>query len=541
MKINKIFNGLWFTILAATIMTGCYEDKGNYDYEDLHTTYIQGISETYYRIMGEDTLTIRPTLWDVTWDRSVGHSVKADPDDYTFEWLLIGGKVKGIPYNQYVISTEPQLDSHSLGMAEGVHTFCLKVTDKRGVSFFSEEFFVRVESQLGRGLVIMSEVDNATRLDYLNYFNKKVTLIPDIMGKIGSEAPLSGAPVSVSCFWDTHSPLPNTGADGYAVMIMTETDGFYLKAEDFTFEPEYDLYTRFINKPEGDFKPVKVIVPQSDDTAWNSAMMYDAGTGKLYFYYGAGNVTHWSNENYLYKSMMPMPTGGIIKPSQHSILYQAGGMALLFDENKKSFYYSMQMMAWMMMGAYDLDLKVQNLGKDLVFLQEIYLTLPVVAILKDPATGAYTLLRFSAQSGADAVFYDLTLPDAENIVEFGAMWTTGTSPYIYYRTDEKIYALNMADRTVHQVYSTSSATSKGGPKISKMKFVRNGSSSTEPVWRDNLLVFTYDPALPEESCGTLEMYKSKSGSGDLEFVTFENQSMLFTGLGKVADADFKQK
>lgn len=529
MKINKIFKRFALISLVGAVAAGCYEDKGNYDYDNLRETYITGISPVYYRIMGEDTVSINPVLHEVTWENATRTSDYADPAGYTFEWMLINGKVDGVSYNQYVFSTEPQLDKYALNLAEGTHEFCLKVTNKDGVSFFSDEFEVQVESSLGRGLLIMCEVDNATRLDYLNIFGKKVSLITDVIGKVGSEAPLVGKPLAVACYYDNSAPnvaggIGQTG--GYAVGIMTETDSYFLEASDFSYESDYDFRSHFIIKPPYNFRPSKINVISASYVT-NTAMMYDTGTKNIYFFSGMMWL-FWSQDNIASKML-----GTTFAASPHfscSAMYW-----VIFNDETKSFYRVMGMMG--MVQACSNSLLV-NTGKDLAFLHES--NSYAYAIMKDPVTGNYSLISFESMSESNVNSYDLNLQEGSKIEEFAMRWNAAT-PLIYYRTDEKIYALNTSTLASTQVYSTTDAKRKGGTMISRIKFVRNAFSGTETGWQDNLMVFTYDPSLPEDSCGTLEMYKSTGANGELELVNYENQNMLYNGLGKVVDADFKQK
>ena len=55
---------------AALLQTGCYDDKGDYDYHDVNETTIEGINGSYNVTMGVTTLKIDPKVTMTMADRN---------------------------------------------------------------------------------------------------------------------------------------------------------------------------------------------------------------------------------------------------------------------------------------------------------------------------------------------------------------------------------------------------------------------------------------------------------------------------------------
>ncbi|MDL2319506.1 hypothetical protein LJC45_00030 [Alistipes sp. OttesenSCG-928-B03] len=515
--------------LSALTLQGCYEDKGNYDYTPAQEIIIGNIESEYYRVLLEDTISVSPILY-----RTVnGISTQFEPEGWDSEWILMGERVDGVMTNHHVFSTEDELHKHPLNLSKGDHLLVYKITDPLGISYFSDVFKVKVESELGRGMLIMCDVNGKTRLDHLNYFNHKITPVYDVIKLTKSDAPLDGAPVSVNCYFDSNAPVNGSGFGSFAVTMMTDLNAFHLNAADFSYIPEYELRSQFVIEPPSYFRPSKIIMGRGESYPLNMGFMSDPGSKNLY-YYSTMMVpaSFWSETNIANKF-----NGVRFNASPHATWDQMS--SVIFNDDTKSFYRFSLMMK--MTFAYGSDLS--NLGKDLVFVHQ-QSGQQVVAVMKSSA-GAYSIMRFDAATGNNVKTYDLNLPDADKIQGFAMQWVNMFG-YLYYYTEDKVYAINLAsisdptDSTITVVYPTKDTPEVGGPKISGLKYVRNGSSGSEATWRDNLMVFTYDPKLPSESCGTITMYKAQP-NGELKVAELEDTKMTFGGFGKIVDADYKIK
>ena len=97
MKKNLCFNVHFFNsaiLLVALLLTGCYDDKGNYDYTELapmeitiSNTYIVPIGD-YLKITPEVKTTIPDDDLDYTWELGVDRK-------YTNDWVQFWEFAKG--------------------------------------------------------------------------------------------------------------------------------------------------------------------------------------------------------------------------------------------------------------------------------------------------------------------------------------------------------------------------------------------------------------------------------------------------------------
>lgn len=519
-----IIKNLILLTFGSVMLASCYEDKGNYNYDPPKELEISIIGD-YVRILGNDTITIRPSF-------SALEQENTDPGDYTYEWVWYNAKIGQRKYNAYVVSREKELNGQKLGLPRGTHKFYYKVIDRNGISFFSDLFKITVESDIARGFMILSDVDNKTRMDYLNYSAKgEITQIVDIFDKMGTTPPEMGRPLGVTCYYDNNAPIfnaNNLGGYHYGICIMTTEGAFRVKHDDLSYLPEYDFKEAFTGKLPNNFMISQMFSPRSNSASDSGeAVVYDDNNRNLYYMLTAMMWT-WNS------TRICNTLGGVrFNAAPHYLFGFMMGVGVLFDEDTKSF------MNYMMgtTSAY-IHPDLNDTGKDLLMLgksaDDMMMTL---ALMKKLDGSQYYLLTFSSMGGFDAAVHDLTLLDGGNAADFCKGTYHPNRPYIYYRTDTKVYVINAGTLSVNEVYSA-----PAGHKISRIKIVRNGGGKTddEPLWVDDLMICTYDPSLPAESCGTFSLYKPIA-QGALELEKLNGKSMTWSGFGKIVDADFKQK
>lgn len=509
--------------MSLLCISSCYEDKGNYDYQSVNKITISGIEKSY-TVGWKDVLTVKPIITS---------SIPGDEENYTYEWIGLSVQIQGEVQQQYVFGTEKNFNQ-CLNLpgsrVDSPYKFYLQVTDnKTGVASLSETFEVNVVNDIATGFVILSNVNDETRLDFINYKGDSLDLTLDILSTIESvRFPDFGVPISLACYSDRNSPVMNASADEgqYAVSIQTSTGAYRLRPKDFTYSPLYNLsYMILGGEPDG-FVAQEIV---------DGTFLRDNKNNQLY--YNRTQNIYWTSGIYVNQTVDFKPV--VVAPQIAS--FGTFG-CVMYDVDKKSFFYQKSQQKYA--GYYSktaekefdgLLFKLNGTGKDLVYLfgrsSEGTARNKVYTILKDPITNDYYLGAFTHTTGEQAFYVKIShLMDIANSKQFDMVRANPSElfQFLYYRTDNKIYVYNTSDGTNQLVY-----TAADGEIITSMKFVRYGN------WRDDLMISTYDPAKPFDSCGKLELKKITPLIGTLEQDEYNQTPMSWTGFGKIVDVDWK--
>lgn len=518
MKKYKFIGTMLSLTMSLLCISSCYEDKGNYDYSSVNKITISGIEERY--VVGlDDELKINPIITS---------SIPGDEESYSYEWIALTVQIQGELRQKYTLSRDKNFNQrlNLPGSKTDIpYKFYLQVTDtKTGIATLSETFSVDLINDISTGFVVLSDVNNKTRLDFVNNYKDTLDLRLDILSSNeSSRYPDFGAPLSLACYSDYNAPVMNAQvSDGrYAVSIQTSTGAYRLHPADFTYIPLYNLsYVIMGGEPDG-FVAQEIV---------DGTFLRDNNNNQLFYYRNA--LIYWTSGIYINQTVDYKP----VKVAPQIASFGSDG-CVMYDVDKKSFFFqkSQQKYSGYYPASTETKFKHNETGKDLVFLygrkespRKAY------TVLKDPATSDLYLGAFEHFSGAQAFYVKIShLTDIANVKQFAmtASQTTihaGLLQLLFYRTDNKIYAYNTSDNTNQLVY-----TATGGEKITSMEFLSWGK------WQNHLMVMTYDPAKPADSCGKLEVKKVTPVSGVLEQAVHNEEPMSWTGFGKIVDVDWK--
>lgn len=150
-------NKLYWIVLIVLIGTGCYKDKGNYDYVSVNEIEISGIDERqpYYLWLGENFTMPVPEI--VFKDSTKAHS------DLSYRWRL----------NKEVISTEKVLDvlvKLKPNTFQGWGDFTVK-DERTGISYL-KKFRVSIMAPFDMGWVWLTENEGHTELNMYPFSGK---------------------------------------------------------------------------------------------------------------------------------------------------------------------------------------------------------------------------------------------------------------------------------------------------------------------------------------------------------------------------------
>lgn len=486
-------------IILITCTLSCYKDEGNYSYSELNEILISGIESNYHRFIG-DTITISPTL---KFKKAEGKQ-----EDYNYEWFIKSEKGYGT-----LLTSTRNLEKFVLkGVSTGEHRMQYRVTEKStGLQYFSE-FDLIVGNDLGRGLLIMSNVDGKMKLDMISYFNSILWDKGDILKVANSDLPEQGEPFQVIMFNEQLS------AWGKTLYILTSTGANRLKPLDFSYLPAYN----FSNHGFG-FPPNFVVEKMYN----GNGRVYAYADGNIYYHNPLGYI-HWTYTTPINR----LENGARFKASPHCV-YSNQSNGVIFNDEEKSFMLhessKKTVSDFPQQGIKRFDTK--NINKELVFIDQndkcFY------AILD--SLGSRRFLACAVMYGKVGLqeSYQEIYNDEMKRAKSFALPKTGNYISFISSDETKVYTCSFSDYSVKLAYQA-----KAGCKISHIRYLdRDLFGTTHPISTKHMLgICTYEPGV-KESGEIGVMYLNPAG----KFVPqqYDEKDLIWSGFGKIVSFDIK--
>lgn len=217
---KKLFYILFLSVLC---LTGCYEDKGNYDYNPIPPIELSGLEPEYTVYAMVDVLDIVPQF--------------AGKEDCDCLWTLF---LAGNPQAEVdTLSTEPDLH-HKVVESSGTYTLVLTITNRKTGDKQLFQSSVTVQTEYATGCYILKEVDGQTDVDLMT---PNQDLLENILA--GNETRIAGKPRSFVVCSDINYVDEEGGTHERVktVWITSDQDARMLPLENM--QPVYDLHTMF--------------------------------------------------------------------------------------------------------------------------------------------------------------------------------------------------------------------------------------------------------------------------------------------------------
>lgn len=477
-----------FLAFTTSCFYSCYDDKGNYDYQEINEISVTGIDTLYIKDVGE-SLTIVPKL-------EFSMEDKADQDNYKYSWFTVSSSNPNITQ---ILDSTRNLENYKLTMRPGAYDLYYRITDKNG-TITQVKTKLTTTTIIYEGYLVMNDDQGVMRLDMLSYRNGKFEFFKDILTEVGSELPTQQGPISVATFPDRNAP------GEYAIWLLTQAGANCIHSETFKFEPKYNIkYYVQGSLPDG-FKA------DAMSNGLNSQAMM-CSDGNLYAY-SRSTQNYWGirtntldGVNYLKIS----PKMGI-----------SSSMVVVFDETTKSFYQTATNKTSCGQMPPGDKFSYENTKKDLLHIQYNYPNF--FAILKDIATNKRHVLRFT-DKGVQELYQEMQGPDISKAELFTV--STEFMTYVFYSVGGKVYQ-----------YDTGLNTSKlmldfGSDKVTYLNFLELGIYD-EPYtsWSKRLIVGTYNEASKQ---GKMDFYTVPSVNGDLV------KSSSYDGFAKIVSVAYRER
>ncbi|SMO56317.1 PKD-like family lipoprotein [Solitalea koreensis] len=499
-------------LLAASIVvaSSCKKDLGNYEYHDINKVKFSNISETgeITAVFGKP-LTIKPEV-------SYTMDTKGDPSRYSYEWSYIA-PVPGSKITVLATTQNLELAGLPLKVANDPYKFYYRITDKETGVQFDKEFKLRVRNEINEGWLLMTDVNGNAQLDMisLNLDNTTFTTINDLLAKTGSDLKLKGKP-SLVYTYDMNTPFLPPGINlPYGFYVGTDQETNRLQPEDFSWSSNYNV----------EHEVFGYTFPQNFhyDVLKKCGLQhsYMIANGDLFNFDKTYGVRYSTPLNYL--------NGKIFKIAPMMAVEEAVGLypVVVFDVENKRFLKHAGGTAATVSTFTDPAPATKRfsftIGMDLVYMDFNTGVKQYFAILKD-GSNKYWMAEFTSTGVQN--YYDQMIG-----TDFDKAEKIAISPdtqYIFYNVGGKVYEYDMASKT------TKLMLDMGAQKVSVLKFQAFHKTSK---YKDSnkLIVCSYDPALPADKNGKMEMFTVPASHGDL--VPYKN----FSGFGKVVSLHYRER
>lgn len=510
-------HSILYTLLIAVtvcIFTACYKDKGNYSYHDTNKISFANIDTVKgYTVFFADTLKITPVL-TMTADNN------PSADGYSYEWTFRFGTT-ATGFRDSVIATGKDLKVPVV-LAPGTYTLQYRVTDKATGIQFHIRTTVLVSTAVYEGYMVLNEVNGQSRLDMLSYSKTTgvFTQLTDVLKKMESPLPPQGTPYQVLCVNYTNA---NITSQNYGIFLLTASGTNRVSQETFGWDPAYNIRYLMLGSVPSDFKAQRLT---GEPTSTIYPMFYMYADGNMY------NYATLSGYAFKYTPLnVYTPSGVPFKVSPYVVT--DGSSGLMYNMDKRNFVtaasYSSTSMA-------DVPVALNYpTGYDLVWMGRCYNNTSkyAYAIMKDPATSKYYLMRFVLGKAQDYL-KEITATDFANATNFAV---SPDRNYLFYTVGGKLYEYDFNAGTPQTILMLD----KGASTISHLGFTRfynylvAANANTYKVWANYLSVGSYDPSGTAGSNGTLELYSVPDVNRQIEKVS------SWTGMGKIVSVAYRER
>ncbi len=507
-------------ILCLAVLSGCYKDKGNYDYITLDEVIIDtsqaGLQSTY-AIARYDVLKIAPRL-------IINKEVITDPavlsTDYTYNWSIYQTITGGTIHTRDTISSKFVLDT-IVSKPAGNWNLLLTVKNNRTKIETYQKFTLTITEAITDGWMVLYEKDGHTDVglivDERSQLGATSTRVFTDLIKNTNGASLLGKPMAL-----LHSAAVLNSRE---VVVASEHDvqafGYTDFSRIFTFEDLFDEVpaTRSVKAFTTSNARKEVIINDNKvhiaDFTIGNALSRTISFGTSLFGHH-GELEAW-NPKYVGQ----------------------GYDAVVYDKTNKRFLYSVagsvSLTAIPSQTSAASEWDPNNVGLDLKAFDYGLPNTPLASEYLVMNSTSDTYLLTANFTGAASAFaqkkYNIT--SAPEISAIGAMASSSTGAYILYGANNNVYAHRYQIGQSEKVWSA-----PAGEKITSIRFLKfyhtaiNTIKLTPLGGNDYVYIATYDEA---SKTGKVYNLKIDRTNGLIQ----QSTQKVYEGFGKIKDMSYK--
>lgn len=533
--------------LCAGLMTSCVKDEGNYDYATLDEITIEGIHEPIEVLSKAENIKINPKIY------ANGKEIANGDPNYTIRYRFghAGMGSMGIDYenNKSIVWKEftPKADFSIDEFADfntGAYLIWITVTDNRNGAVFSKQYQVNVGSTTFEGWLVLCNdgAENRVRLD----------MIAQVKGDniVTTHNICKGLPElhNATCIL----AFPQGSNPGDQVHLYSKEGAYEIDSESLEYTGGGSIVNNhFAFAPFGNvikedlFSPTTYSWLQkykiSFDDQENAYVMVDGVSGSAYST-PINTLVEGTNPQF---KVAPFVGFNWTRPWVNSY----GGLMLFYDTTNKRFMVfegvsgtggtnRMQLNSIPDPSGDAIKYFSYTTGKDMLFMQSTRRSGGLVYSILQDASGNRSIygINLGGSTPVQELYIDnVAATDFNNATQFAF---DPRFPYLYYATDNKVYCLNLATKTVAEMQTGLSAADK----IVKMKFnlfravdYNEFLNKTDEFLNKQyqLIVCTNDDS--NNNGGKVSFFNVDATNGSL------SADKQYTGFGKIVDITYRER
>lgn len=149
----------------ASLLYSCYDDEGNYDYQDINEIKISGFPEDEItKFKNGDSLIIEPVI--------EGTLSGQNEADYEYTWTAVLQDGTGEDTKALEIGKERNLN-YFIDLPLGKYFIYLNVLDRKTRVTWRQKFDLNVSIATSTGWIVLCEQNGETRLDMISLVGEK--------------------------------------------------------------------------------------------------------------------------------------------------------------------------------------------------------------------------------------------------------------------------------------------------------------------------------------------------------------------------------
>lgn len=521
----KKLNIVYIIPLMILMMSSCYEDKGNYSYDEIPVITAENMPTSITVVQKADPIVIEPSFTS-----SIEGKIDDNPN-FEFGCKLYIKRGSLSTDSRYIdIDEEKNINVYYLPeVAPDDYVCWYTVTDKRTGVTTNFEIPVKVTSSTYEGWMVLSNVgaENKVRLDLVSVITQdRTTPIYDLLGPNAPDL-RNG----ISLLYDAWPRY----AKGDYIALVSETGTYALDATTLqTEEADNILMNDFIITPQDE----KIVAL---NTVYCSELLTVTDKGNVYMRetYMSGSAF----ENPINTFVMDDDPAFTAAPFIGVHMERPSGvyMALLYDKDNKRFIKwdeSNEDARACMLLADPVDAKFSfTTGKDMIAMVSTKFSGGTVySVLEDESKARY-VYGINLSGGAFSQSYYAKM-DIENFDKATQFAFHSQYQYMFYDAVNKVYCYRMDTGTLSQPLTLSS-----DEEITLLKFnpyqrpQSELSDQSDEFWAQqyNLIVGSYKKNATDDNGGILRFYKFDQSNQTLTLVS------EYTGFGKIRDVVYRER
>lgn len=400
---------VYIIVMSVMIIgfNGCYDDEGNYEYQELNTIEIADIEEEYV-IEQFETFSITP---------DIAQSLLDDESNLEYLWHMYPFDRKN---ESDTLSFERNLNV-PVKSVPGHYTAILKVTDTNTGVFYKRQFKVSVINSYSNGLMILSSINNKANLAFLNAADK---LYQDVYFSVNGDY-AGENPVAVNY-------VKNRYNQDVLIMCQDERGGVLTDGISFS--------------NSGEYKDLFWIAPESPQPSF------------YYNFGGMGDDAIMDNGSLYTRGFIMMPPIKFEAPQTlntdlaPALFYFDSSSSAIYDNNGEKFMMKGYWTTGEVIDMPDEIFNPANLGMQMLcgakgFKGDGY------GLFFDDETSTYWALSFGGSGSSVLPLTKVDVTSSTEIAQATSYVISSLSPQIFYAVDNKLYCLDALNNVTKLVYS----------------------------------------------------------------------------------------